>query len=144
MKIGFPREKCIEVCNTGLQREEDYYRQQAGRLLAVVAEKYPVDEINLNELIHDKDVGIRVYAAKMYWRKNKRAEVVAPVLTEALDRNKHQSYYYAEILPAALNALGEIGADARAAESAVNILMQDPDPNIAKLATETLGKIGRQ
>jgi HEAT repeat protein len=141
MKLGFPREKCIEVCNTGLQREEDYYRLQAARLLAVVAEKYPVDEINLNELFHDKDVGIRVYAAKMHWQKNKQPDLVVPVLTEALDRKKHQSYYYAEILPAALNALGDIGTRAQAAENAVRLLTQDPDPNIAKLATETLRKI---
>jgi hypothetical protein len=143
MKLGFPREKCVEVCSTGLQREENYYRLQAAQLLAVVAEKYPVDEINLNELIQDKDVGIRVYTAKIHWRKNKRADLVVPVLTEALDRNKHQSYYYAEILPAALNALAEIGADARAAENAVRILTQDPDPRTAKLATETLRKIGQ-
>jgi HEAT repeat protein len=142
MKLGFPREKCIDVCNTGLQQEEEYYRLQAAQLLALVAEKYPVDEINLNELIHDKDVGIRVYTAKIHWRKNRRADVVVPVLTEALDRNKHQSYYYAEILPAALNTLGEIGIKARAAESTVSILTQDPNPNIAKLASETLRKIG--
>lgn len=144
MKLNFPRDKCIDVCNTGLQQEEYYYRLQAAQLLTLVSEKYPVDEINLNDLIHDKDVGIRVYAAKIYWRKRRQPELIVPILTEALDRNKHQSYYYAEILPVALNTLREIGADARAAESAVSSLTRDPDPKIAKLATETLSKIRSQ
>jgi hypothetical protein len=144
MQLGFPRDKCVDVCTTGLHQEEDYYRLQAAQLLTQVSERYPLDAINLDELVRDKDVGIRVYAATVYWRKNKRADVVVPILTEALDRNKHQSYYYAEILPAALNALVEIGADARAAESAVRVLTRDPDPKIAKQATETLSKIRNQ
>jgi hypothetical protein len=103
-----------------------------------------VNEIDLEALIHDKEVGVRVYAAKIHWRKKRQAEADVPVLVEALDRSKHQSYYYMEILPAALNALGEIGKDARAAEGDVLALTKDPNPAIAKLASETLVKIRRQ
>ncbi len=145
MKLGYPGAKCVEVCKTGLEQEEDYYRLQAARLLTLVSEKYSVEPINLDELIRDKDVGVRVYVAKIHWLKNRQADLVVPVLAEALDRKKHQSYYYdPEILPAALNALGAIGADARAAETEVSALTRDPNPNIAKLATEALGKIRTQ
>ena len=56
------------------------------------------------------------------------------MLKEALNREKHQSYYYAEILPAAVNALGEIGPDARDATQDLNALTRDPNPSIAELA----------
>ena len=74
---------------------------------------------------------------------NKRASDVVPVLAEALDRNKHQSYDYAEILPAALKALGEIGNDASGAVEAVTVLTHDPNPDIARQASEVLGRIRR-
>ena len=66
-----------------------------------------------------------------------------PILIEALDRKKHQSYYYAQILPAALNTLGRIGADARAAEQSLVALAKDPNPAIARLAAESLTRIRR-
>jgi hypothetical protein len=48
---------------------------------------------------------VRIYAAKVHWGKNRQAQKVVPVLVEALDRSKHQSYYYAETLPVALSVL---------------------------------------
>lgn len=144
MDLGYSRERSIEVCETGLHQEEIYYRLQAAQLLVGVSERFQETGINPEPLIHDQDVGVRVYASQIHWRKNKRASDVVPVLVEALDRNKHQSYYYAQILPAALKTLSEIGADARAADGAVAALTQDPNPTIAKLASETLNKIHGQ
>jgi hypothetical protein len=141
MDLGYPREKCIEVCDTGLHQEEIYYRLQAARLLTAVAKRYPVNEINFDALIHDKDIGVRVYGATIHWRKNRQANVVVPVLIEALDRTRHQSYYYAEILPAALSALGEIGPEARGAVEDLAAVAQDPNPTVAKLASDALAKI---
>lgn len=143
MELGMPREKCMDVCVTGLRQEEEYYRLQAAQLLVVVAEKFPATTINVDQLLHDKDVGVRVCAAKIDWRNNQRAEIVVPVLTEALDRKKHQSYYYEEILRAALNELGDIGSPAHAATNEVGVLIHDPNPQIAKLAAETLTKLSR-
>jgi hypothetical protein len=141
MDLGMTREKCIEVCDSGLQQEEIYYRLQAAQLLVSVSDRFQGQGIDPEPLIHDQDVGVRVYASWIHWKKNKRASDVVPILVEALDRNKHQSYYYAQILPEALKTLGEIGADARAADSAVAALARDPNPTIAKLATETLNKM---
>jgi HEAT repeat protein len=143
MELGLAKEKCIDVCETGLRQEEYYYRLQAAQLLVAVAGKFPANEVKVEELIRDKDLGVRVYAAKIHWRKHKSADAVVPVLTEALDRKKHQSYYYPEILNAALSELGEIGSEARAARSDVATLTQDPNPQIAKLATDTLNKLGK-
>jgi HEAT repeat protein len=142
MELGLSREKCVDVCETGLRQEEYYYRLQAAQLLVGVAERFPSNEIKVDELIHDKDLGVRVYAAKIHWRNNKKAEVVLPVLTDALDRKKHQSYYYEQILSTALSVLGDIGSEAHAASSAVAALTHDPNPRIAQLATDTLNKIG--
>jgi hypothetical protein len=64
-------------------------------------------------------------------------------LTDALDRKKYQSYYYPQILRAALGELGEIGAEALAAKTEVAALTKDPDPQIAQLATDTLIKLGK-
>jgi hypothetical protein len=68
---------------------------------------------------------------------------VVPVLVDALDRKKHQSYYYPQILNAALSELGEIGSEARAARSNVATLTNDPNPQVAKLASDTLNKLGK-
>jgi hypothetical protein len=125
-----------------LRQEEEYYRLQAAELLVTVAEKFPASEVNVDELIRDKDLGVRVYAAKIHWRNHKSAETVVPVLTDALDRKKHQSYYYPPILNTALSELGDIGSQARSARSAVATLTNDPNPQVAKLASETLKKLG--
>ncbi len=105
--------------------------------------KFPTNEIGVDDLIHDKEVGVRVYAARIHWRNHRDPETVVPVLADALDRKKYQSYYYPQILRAALGELGEIGAEARAARADVVVLTKDPDPQIAQLATDTLIKLGK-
>lgn len=142
MNLGMSQDKCLDVCVTGLRQSEDYYRLQAARLLVIVDEKFPTNEINVDDLIHDQELGVRVYTAKIHWRRKKNPEAVVPVLTDALNRKKYQSYYYPEILRAALAELGEIGAEASTAKTEVTALTKDPDPEIAKLATDTLIKMG--
>jgi HEAT repeat protein len=141
LELGFPRDKCIEVCKTGLSQEEVYYRIQAAQLLMAVGIKYPLDAIDLDALLHDQELGVRVYAARAHWHQKKQAKPIVPVLIEALDRNKHQSYYFAEILPIALKTLREIGPEAHDAVEALNSVATDPNPTIANLATEALAKI---
>jgi len=142
--LGFPGEKCIAVCRSGLSQVEVYLRLQAARLLTVVGDKHPLNEVDIEKLIHDRDVGVRIYAAKIHWRKNRQAAAIVPVLIESLDRAKHQSYYYVETQPVALSLLGEIGPEARDAIGTLEKLVNDPNPAIAKLASEALAKIRRQ
>ncbi len=142
MDLGFSKEKCLEVCLAGLSQPEDYYRIQAARLLVSVSERYPDNQINLDILIHDPEAGVRVYASKIHWRKNKQARAVVPVLIEILNRTKHQSYYYdIEILPAALDALAEIGPEAQEAATELDKIARDPNLSIAKLASQALVRI---
>jgi hypothetical protein len=144
MELGFPREKCLVVCNTGLEQPEDYYRIQAAELLAQVGGKYPEAEIDLDGLLRDREVGVRVYAAALYWQNKKQAKVVVPVLVEALNRAKHQSYLYdSQILPTALRVLGDMGPEAHDAAGDLETITRDPNPAIAKLAAEALRKIRR-
>jgi HEAT repeat protein len=113
LELGYPADKSIAVCRDGLAAKEDYYRIQAAKLLASVARKHPLDGLDLDTLIHDPEVGVRVYAARVHWLKHHDAAALVPVLIESLDRAKHQSYYYTEIQPAAVTLLGEIGPAAR-------------------------------
>lgn len=136
MHLGLPAEKGLEVCRTGLGYQEDYYRVQAARLMAEITEMHSGEEEALNSLLRDAFVGVRVYAAKAHWAKNKEANEITPVLIEALDRAKHQSYYYPEIQRTALALLHQIGPEAKAAESALAHLKTDPDPHVAKLAAD--------
>ena len=108
MELGLSREKCVAVCQDGLNQREEYYRIQGARLFAMVNEKHSVDERHLEALLRDRDVAVRVYAAKIYWHENRIAAVVVPVLIEALDRPKYQSYYYPEVQSVALAALAQI------------------------------------
>jgi hypothetical protein len=144
MDLGLARDQCLDVCETGLRQEEYYYRLQAARLLVAVAEKFTVRENKVDQLIRDKDLGVRVYAAKIYWRNHKGPKAVVPVLAEALDGKKHQSYYYGEILSSALSQLGEIGPEARDAREDVQRLTHDPNPRIAQMAMDTLSKLGKE
>ena len=98
----------------------------------------------LDELIHDANVGVRIYSAKIHWRKNRRAQAIVPVLIESLDRSKHQSYYYAETQPVALAVLSEIGPEAHEAIGTLEKLFSDPNPAIVKMATEAVAKIRAQ
>ena len=141
MELGLQKEECVTICRKGLKRPEDYYRIQAARLMAEVGEKYSLEGIDLTALLQDPEVGVRVYAAKMHWLKNRQAAVVVPILIEALDRNKHQSYYYPEILRTAISTLGEMGAEAKEAKPVLEKIKQDPDPTVVKLATDALGQM---
>ncbi|HEX4644635.1 MAG TPA: hypothetical protein VH598_03415, partial [Verrucomicrobiae bacterium] len=143
MDLGLSRDKCLDVCMTGLHQKEDYYRLQAAQLLVGVAGKFPTNQVDVDDLIRDNELGVRVCAARIHWRNHRNAEAVVPVLTDALDRKKYQSYYYPQILAAALAELGEIGGDARAARTDVAALTKDPDPQVAQLATDTLVKLGK-
>lgn len=141
MELGFPTEKCLEVCTTGLNQQEDYYRIRAAKLLTVVSRKHSVNELDLDALMHDREVGVRVYAAEIHWLKNRRANVVVPILIESLDRSRHGSYHFAEIQPAALAVLGDIGPEAQEAVEPLEKLLRDPNPTIVKLVSEALDKI---
>ena len=141
MNLGLAREKCLEVCQTGLNQDEIYYRLQAAQLLEQIGHSYPLDEINPDALLNDKDVGVRIYAAKLHWFKKHQAQIVLPVLIDALDRSKHQSYYYAQTQPAALACLGEIGPEAGEAVPAVEALLRDPNPSVTNQAAQVLLKI---
>jgi len=139
--LGFPPEKCLNVCRDGLGAEEDYYRLQAARLLARLGEKQSLDGIDLQALLRDRDVGVRIYAAKAHWHKNHEAVAVVSVLSESLDSAKYQSYYYAETQPVALAALGEIGPEAKDAVGALEKLLSDPNPAIVGLTSNALMNI---
>ena len=89
MDLGFPGEECLAVCQTGLSQTEDYYRLQAARLLTMVSYKYSLHDLDLDELIHDANVGVRICAAKIHCRKYRRAQAIVPILIESLDRSKH-------------------------------------------------------
>jgi HEAT repeat protein len=141
MDLGLPHEQCVAICQEGLNRGEDYYRIQAARLFAMVNEKHSVNGRYLEVLLRSPDVGVRVYAAKIHWRENRNAAAVVPVLTEALHRTKYQSYYYSEVQSVALTALGDIGSEAREATAIVEKIASDPNPNVAKQASEALTKI---
>src|SRR5207249_4569233 len=79
--LGYPREKCVEVCTNGLHQPENYYRLQTARLLTAAGDRCPINDIDLEALLHDADVGVRIYAAKIHWHKNREAHVVVPILT---------------------------------------------------------------
>src|SRR5205807_4639460 len=92
MDLGLPKDQCLEVCRTGLAQTEDYYRIQAAQLLATLVQKHSLESINLEALLQDHDVAVRVYAARAHWLEKHEASAVVPVLLEALNRSKHESY----------------------------------------------------
>jgi HEAT repeat protein len=141
LKLGYPAEKGLEVCRRGLGYTEDYYRLQAARLLSEIAERNEVKEDDLRAMIRDREIGVRVYGARAFWLRKSNATDVIPILVDALNREKYQSYYYPEIQSAALDLLGRIGPEDKAAIQDLEKLKNDPDPAIAKAAAEVLKNI---
>jgi HEAT repeat protein len=141
MDLGFPPDKCLAVCRDGLSAEEDHYRVQAAQLLVHLGERNPPDGIDLDALLRDRDLGVRIHAAKAHWRKHRHARSVVPVLVETFDRSKYGSYYYSEIQRVALAVLGEIGPEAQDAVGPLETLLSDPNPEVVKMAGDALTKI---
>lgn len=140
-ELGMSEEKCFRICNEGLAREEDYYRIQAAELLGQISTRFTVDEALLNRLLPDRDVNVRIHAAKIHWAKHHDASVVTPVLADALDRERHQSYWYERHVPVALETLRDIGPAARQAIPALEKASNDPNPKIVTLAQAALVRI---
>jgi hypothetical protein len=140
MELGLAPEQCFQVCETGLAQPEDYYRLQAARLLNQVCEKhFASDDTFLNRLVRDVDIGVRVYAALIHWRKHHDATIAGPILVDALDRKKHQSYYYdIEILPAAIKGIGALGPNGKDATAALENMTHDPNTKVADAASAAL------
>jgi HEAT repeat protein len=141
MELGLSHEKCVAICQEGLNRGENYYRIQAARLFAIVNEKHPVEGRYLEVLLGSPDVAVRVYAAKIHWHENQNAAAIVPILTEALNQTKYQSYNYPEVQSVALKALGDVGSEAHEAITILEKIARDPNPNVAKQASEALAKI---
>jgi HEAT repeat protein len=141
LRLGYSPRKGIEVCRAGIKSNEKYYRFRAMLILGEIAEQYPEEQIDFNELMNDPYVGVRVYAAKAEWLKKGKAGEVVPVLVDALDRGKYEENNYQDIQTIALEVLGMIGPEAKSALNAVETLRGDPDPNVAKLASETAKRI---
>lgn len=143
ISLGLPAERGLSICRAGLSADEDYYRLQAARLLALVCEKHPQARVDLSPLLRSPDVGVRVYAARIHWQKHHQAGAVIPVLVEAIDRSKHQSYSYEEFQSLATQTLGEIGPPAREAIGPLEKLALDPNPKVAAQAADAASKIRR-
>ncbi len=141
LQLGFPAEKGIEICRAGLKSNENFHRLIAAQSLAEIAEKYPGEDVDFEELLHDSYVGVRVNAAKGVWLKTRNATELAPVLVDALDRAKYQEQSYPDIQSTALEVLALIGPEAKSAAKAVESLRNDPDPKVANLACETLKQL---
>jgi HEAT repeat protein len=141
MDLGLAPAQCLAVCEAGLRRGEEYYRLLAAQLLNQLDQKHPMESFNPDADLNSTDVGVRVNVAAIHWRRNHQAAVVVPVLIESLDRTKYQSYYYPQILPVALATLGDIGPDARAAIPVLERTAKDPNPGVARAATDALVKI---
>jgi hypothetical protein len=143
LDLGYPGTNCVAICEGGLAQRHNYLRIQAAWLLADVAEKFPIDTAIVTRLIGDSDVCVRIYGAKVRWRQTRQPEVVVPVLDGALDVAKHRSYWHTHALPVALGVLKEIGPEARAARARVEELARDANPEIAKLADDTIVAMGQ-
>jgi hypothetical protein len=147
VQLGFPLERAAEVCREGLSRTEDYYRLQAARLVVRLGEKWKAEvaeKVNIPAMLNHEDIGVRICGAQLYWMgagANRKAEVIMPVLTDALNGKKHQSYDYPEIQETTLRLLGEVGSEAKVAVSLLEELEKDVNPNVAKMAKETREKI---
>jgi hypothetical protein len=139
--LGLPETDCLRICREGLTRPEDYYRIQAARLLATISERFTIDDSFLNPLLTDSDVNVRIYGAKIHWTKHHDAKIATPILVEALDRQKHQSYWYEYNIHVAFETLRDIGPAARDAIHTLEKAANDPNPKIVTLATAALHKI---
>jgi hypothetical protein len=147
VKLGLDLEKAAKVCRAGLSAEEDYYRLQAARLIVRLCDKWKAavaDKVSVPGMLGHADLGVQVCDAQVYWNtqgEKRQAGLILPVLLDALNAKKHQSYYYPEIQTTALNLLSEMGPQARPALAPLRELEKDVNPAVAKRATQTREKV---
>ncbi|HEX7860148.1 MAG TPA: HEAT repeat domain-containing protein [Verrucomicrobiae bacterium] len=136
MELGLGMGEGQLFCRQGMFSPEDYYHIHGARLLAQLSERGAVDAKGVEEMLASAQVGVRVYGAKVHWKVNRKVEVALPILIEALDQKKHQSYYYPEIQRAALTTLREMGPEGAPAKEKLQELRSDPNPEVVKLVYE--------
>src|SRR5262249_15466595 len=66
--LGYPKEECIKICQSGINQPEDYYQIQAAHLFFSVCKNFSYNDRYLDVLPRHNNVGVRAYAAKIHWR----------------------------------------------------------------------------
>jgi len=138
MDLGLDMGEGLAVCREGMSAPEDYYRIQGAKLMVQLSDRATIEEKYVDEMLENSEVGVRVYGAKVHWKMHRDAAKVLPVLIDALDRKKYQSYYYPEIQGTVLTTLKDMGPEAAPARKQLEELRTDPNPEVVKMVNEIL------
>ena len=140
--IGPAAQGAVPELTKSLSSDTPEIRYSAAYALAQIGPDAKTANASLVELVKSEDEFDKlagIWALLKINPNNERVEAVAvPRLTKAL--TDHRSHIRME----AANALGEIGAEAKSATTALQQTTQDQDPNVADAAKAALAKIQGQ
>jgi HEAT repeat protein len=117
--------------------ETEEVRQWAASALEDLGPPAPADAGQLASLLAAKSPEVGYWAATLLGRLKGEAAAAVDALDQALSRSPHLS-----VRQRAAWALGEIGPPAASALAGLRNAAADPDPRLARLASEAVERIG--
>jgi HEAT repeat protein len=135
----------VQALIEALGTQQSAIREKAARTLGCLGEMAAEAVPALTTALHDKDLDVRLAAAKGLWNISKNAEVVAPVLVDLLEEKRAAASDASEsrrrYFQTVIEALWRIGPLAKAAIPILNDLTKDPNRHISESALNALKRI---
>jgi HEAT repeat protein len=136
LRLQPDREDTLRLVVEGLQAKDLYTRQRAAQLLAAAGPAARPAAPALRHALRDSEVLVRIYAADALYQAAGETKTTLPILLEALKPSvttfaRHQ----------AVEKLGDMGRDARAALPILRQLRHEHDPFVRNAAVRALWRI---
>lgn len=125
--------------------QESTTREKAARILGSFGELAIESVPALTSTLHDKDLNVRLAAAKGLWNVGKKADSVIPVLADLLEDKWAAAFEPGEsrrrFLQSVIESLGRIGPPAKAAIPALTHKTKDKNRLISESALNAIKEI---
>ncbi len=133
----------IPALQNAIQNGDGYIRLRSALALHKIEPGFSLPSPLLLDLLKDENSTTRYEAADAIWSANHDASEIIPTLIDLIKPNQKMPLWDLDYeSDRAIQLLGEIGPQAKAAVSRLKeIIQENRDANIRQLATEALGKI---
>ena len=134
-KVGPPARDAVPALCKALKEGDEFLREDAATALGRIGPDAKAATDDLAKTLKDKETRVRVAAAVALWHISRRQAAI-PALVKILQSPMEWER------DRAVNALAEIGPEAKAALPALDAALNDEDEFVVSRAAETLGSIG--
>jgi HEAT repeat protein len=138
-------QQAVPALMSALESSDPLTREKAARTLGSIGEAAAEASRALTKTMHDKDLSVRLAAAKGLWNVTKNADLVGPVLVELLKAHSAERTDDGEArrrsLQTVIEALQRMGPPAKVAVPALRAMIKDKNRHISESAQSALRDI---